>query len=188
MFNKILVALDLLDSNEAVFESALELAMATGSQLMLLHALVGDRDGGPSLPIAPGWDYYAATNDRVWNLYQAEWKEYEQRGLETLRRYTQRAAQAGIAAEFTQTANNPGRLICDLAHTWDADVIVVGSHGRKGLSELFMGSVSNYVMHHAPASVFVVHLNKVQPAQSQPAQGQSQSANVQSTELANLEV
>lgn len=41
--------------------------------------------------------------------------------------------------------------------TWDADLIVVGSHGRKGLSEMLLGSVSNYVVHHAPCSVIIVH-------------------------------
>ncbi|MGF1516635.1 MAG: universal stress protein, partial [Nodosilinea sp.] len=51
---------------------------------------------------------------------------------------------------------SPGRVICTLAKTWAADLIVVGSHRRKGLSELFLGSVSNYVMHHAPCSVLVV--------------------------------
>lgn len=163
MFTKILVALDLLDSNQAVFENALDLAIATQSKLMLLHALVSDRDGGPTLPVSATWDYYALVNDRTWKLYQAQWKEYEQRGLDTLRQYAQRASDVGIAAEFTQTINSPGRAICSLAGTWDADVIVVGSHRRTGLSELFLGSVSNYVMHHAPCSVLVAHLPQNTP-------------------------
>ena len=182
MFEKILVALDLLDSNETVFENALSLAAATHSELMLLHALAGDRDGGPTMPVSATWDYYAVMSDRTWSLYQTQWKEYEQRGLETLRRYTQRAADAGVTAEFTQLASGPGRAICELAKNWPADLIVVGSHGRTGLSELFLGSVSNYVMHHAPCSVFVVHLNE--DATSKTDQQQLES---RLDELASLE-
>ncbi len=160
MFKKILVALDLLDSNESVFEKALSLAVANGSELMLLHALAGDSDGGPRLPVSTTWDYYAVMNDQAWSLYQDEWQAYEQLGLEALRRYVQRANQAGVVADFTQTAHRPGPMICDFASHWGADVIVVGSHGRRGLRELFLGSVSNYVTHHALTAVLVVRLDE----------------------------
>lgn len=183
MLKKILVALDLLDSNETVFQTALDLAVATGSKLMLLHVLSGDRDTGPTMPLSATWDYYAIVNDRTWKLYQTQWKEYEQRGLETLRDYTQRATEAGVPTEFTQSANSPGRAICTLADTWATDLIVVGSHGRKGLSELFLGSVSNYVVHHACCSVFVVHLSQV--STEAPA---DRSKDAQLNELAASEV
>jgi len=35
-------------------------------------------------------------------------------------------------------------------------VIMIGRHGRTGLAEFFLGSVSNYVMHHAPCSVLTI--------------------------------
>lgn len=179
MFNKILVALDLMDSNEAVFNRALALVKAAlpaaeaeaepKPVLMLLHVLSGDRDGGPTLPISTTWDYYVAVSDRRWSLYQSEWKEYEQRGLEVLQRYARKADNAGVAVEFTQIADSPGRAICELAKTWGAEVVVVGSHGRRGISELLLGSVSNYVTHHAPCSVFVVHLGDEPLAQAAAA-------------------
>jgi nucleotide-binding universal stress UspA family protein len=172
-FNKILVALDLTDTNETVFEKALALAVATQSSLMLVHVLSGSQDGGPALPIAATGDYYAVMSDRAWNQYQTQWKEYEQSGLHTLQRYAQRASDAGVSTEFTQSGSQPGSTICELATTWKADTIVVGSHGRKGLSELIVGSVSNYVMHHAPCSVLVVHMNctaaKTEPPLFDPA-------------------
>ncbi len=37
-----------------------------------------------------------------------------------------------------------------------ADLIVVGRRGRSGLSELILGSASNYVLHHAPCSVLTL--------------------------------
>jgi nucleotide-binding universal stress UspA family protein len=163
VFEKILVALDLTDTNEAVFEKALALAVATRSSLMLLHVLSGAEDGGPPLPIAATGDYYTVMSDVAWSRYQIEWKAYEKRGLEALQGYAQRASNAGVTAEFTQSGSQPGRAICELAKNWQADTIVVGSHGRKGLSALLMGSVSNYVMHHAPCSVLVVHPGRALP-------------------------
>ncbi len=52
---------------------------------------------------------------------------------------------------------NPAHNICDLAQTWSADLILVGSRGRTGIKEMFLGSVSNYITHHAPCSVLIVH-------------------------------
>ena len=156
MLQKIVVALDLLDTNETVFSSAMDLAIAAGGHLMLLHALAGDRDGGPAMPVTGAWDYYSAISDGAWTNYQAEWKAYKQRGLDMLNAFARQAAAVGISAESSQIDKQPGPAICELADRWNADVIVVGSHGRKGLGELFLGSVSNYVVHHAPCSVFVV--------------------------------
>ena len=47
-------------------------------------------------------------------------------------------------------------MICNAAISWQADLIIMGRRGRTGLSELFLGSVSNYVLHHAPCAVLVV--------------------------------
>ncbi|MEM7592653.1 MAG: universal stress protein, partial [Cyanobacteria bacterium P01_A01_bin.83] len=51
----------------------------------------------------------------------------------------------------------PAQQICESAKEWQADLIVIGSHGRKGLNELIVGSVSNYVSHHVPCAVLLVH-------------------------------
>lgn len=174
MLQKILVALDLLDDNEIVFAQALDLAVATGADLMLVHALSGLDNASPALSTSPGWDYYTGANDSAWRLYQSDWLAYEQRGLETLRHYVQRAGQSGVKGEFLQSAHDPGRLICQVAQNWMADAIVVGSHGRRGLSALLLGSVSNHVMHHAPCSVMVVRLNLAQPRGQQLEDGQPQ--------------
>lgn len=46
--------------------------------------------------------------------------------------------------------------IIDMAKTWHADLIVMGSHGRKGVSRLFLGSVAEEVLKDAPCSVEIV--------------------------------
>ena len=42
------------------------------------------------------------------------------------------------------------------AHTWDADLIVMGTHGRKGLQHLFAGSVAEHVVRHSNVPVMIV--------------------------------
>lgn len=52
-------------------------------------------------------------------------------------------------------AGFPDKTIIEEATSWNADLIVVGSHGR-GFWGRLLGSVSNGVVHHAPCSVLVV--------------------------------
>ncbi|MEM9908892.1 MAG: universal stress protein, partial [Cyanobacteria bacterium P01_D01_bin.44] len=77
------------------------------------------------------------------------------------------------------SSGTPEHLICDLAHSWNADVIVLGSRGHRGLRELFLGSISNYVTHHAPCSVWVVRPDR--SARSQPSARQSGQTEAQVT-------
>lgn len=51
---------------------------------------------------------------------------------------------------------SPQRVIVEKAEKWDADLIVIGSHGYGFWSRTLIGSVSSSIVHHAPCSVFVV--------------------------------
>ncbi|HAC64709.1 MAG TPA: universal stress protein, partial [Cyanothece sp. UBA12306] len=88
-------------------------------------------------------------------------EEFEQIGLNTLKSRHEEAIQAGVKAEYQQIAGTPGKSICKVAAEWKADLIVVGHRGLSGLKELLLGSVSNYVLHHAPCSVLIVQPKKV---------------------------
>ncbi|CAN5489380.1 universal stress protein [soil metagenome] len=55
------------------------------------------------------------------------------------------------------------RLIVEAAAEWNADVIVVGSHGHGFWGRNLMGSVSDAVVHHAPCSVLVVRTDAPEP-------------------------
>ena len=157
MFKKILVALDNSAHRQVVLESALSLAQATQAQLMLMHVLSAYEEGSPGIPIRSYQAYYPVLEDSTWQLYQKRWQEFEAQGIARLREELDQATSRGIAAEFSQGSGEPAPMICDVAKSWGADLIIVGSHGRRGLSEILLGSVSNYVMHHANSSVMVVH-------------------------------
>lgn len=153
MMNKILVALDNAQDNKLVFDTAISLARSTGATLMLLHVLAEDE---PSYPIISSYDYYPVLDNYDYELYKEKFADYKQQGIDFLQAKVKEAKTAGINTEFIQLTGNSGRSICELASTWSADLILVGSRGLKGLKEMFLGSVSNYVTHHAPCSVLIV--------------------------------
>jgi nucleotide-binding universal stress UspA family protein len=153
MINKILVAVERADRNNLVFDSAVSLAKTIDASIMLLHVLC---ENEASYPILPTYAYYPLLNEGDYEMYQHKLAEYKQLGIDFLQYLTQKATEAGITTEYSQLIGNPGRIICELANTWEADLILVGSRGLRGLKEMFLGSVSNYVTHHAPCSVLIV--------------------------------
>ncbi|MBD2336422.1 universal stress protein [Calothrix sp. FACHB-156] len=158
MFNKILVALDRSPMGKQVFDQALALAKVTGASLMLVHVLSAEEEGSPYAPILSNFDYYPGIGSQSFEYYQKQWDIFKNQGIQLLQSFCAQANTVGVNAEYTQHLGSPGRIICQLAASWGADLIVMGRRGHAGLKELFLGSVSNYVIHHAPCSVHVMHL------------------------------
>lgn len=157
MPQKILVAVDESPFAEIVFDQGFAQAKAFQASLMLLHVLSLDEEGSPQMPLAAsGPGSYVILETAVMEAYQARWQEYEKKGITQLQSFTDRATQAGIATEFSQLSGRPGKTICDLGKNWGADLIVLGRRGRSGFGEFFLGSVSTYVVHHAPCPVMIV--------------------------------
>ena len=139
LFNRILVALDLSPAGQEVLEKGLSLARAYGASLLLLHVLSAEEEGSP-LPIPVNMDeiYPAAGNELTMEVWQQQWQTFEQE------------------CQAEQILGSPGKTICQRAKQDHSDIIVVGHRGRWGLGEILLGSVGNYVFHHAHCCVFVV--------------------------------
>lgn len=157
MFKKILVALEYSDSSNDVFNQALDLAKSMQARLMLLHVLSNTDEGSPQALMYPSLSYYSVMDNAFWQDYHQRWEEFEAETLSWLSGLVEQAMRAGVAAESTNMRGLPSQQIRALAETWEADLIVMGSRRRRGLTELFLGSVSNDVMHHAPCSVLIMH-------------------------------
>lgn len=69
--------------------------------------------------------------------------------------------KAGFRVKECVDTGDPKTQIVDHAMEWHADLIVVGSHGLKGLNRFFMGSVSEAVTRHAGCSVQIVRIRNV---------------------------
>ncbi len=66
--------------------------------------------------------------------------------------------------------------IIDEAIDWEADLILVGSHGRRGLRRFSLGSVSGEIVSHAPCSVIVVRQSQAAEARSKQRQTEATGA------------
>jgi nucleotide-binding universal stress UspA family protein len=62
----------------------------------------------------------------------------------------------GIRADVTVVQGEAGRSILEAAHDKGADLIVIGSRGNSGLKEMFLGSVSHYIIQHSKIAVHVI--------------------------------
>jgi nucleotide-binding universal stress UspA family protein len=160
MVKKVLAAMDLSESNELIFEQAVDLALASKAKLMLLHVLSYEEKDSPA-PVLSVSPYMPVIMTETWEIHRQDWEKYEKKGLDLLRSLSDRATAVGLQSEGTQTFGSTGLVICELARNWQAEVIVMGRRSHSSLGELFLGSVSNYVVHHAPCSVFIVQHPRV---------------------------
>ncbi len=72
-----------------------------------------------------------------------------------------RGRRLGVDVRFLVWTGEPGPSLVEAAEAEGAGLIVVGSHGRGALGRLFLGSVSEYVVRHAPCPVLVVRATAV---------------------------
>jgi nucleotide-binding universal stress UspA family protein len=134
----ILVPVDFSVSAEQALDHACALASKLDAKVHLVHALVSP----------PSVLQVALTEDIIENLVKGHVE-----ALETLVRARQGTASFG---EVTVEVGDPRDTIVATAKTIDADLIVMGTHGRRGLSRVVMGSVAEDVMRNAPCPVLVV--------------------------------
>ncbi|VEP13082.1 conserved hypothetical protein [Hyella patelloides LEGE 07179] len=154
-FNKILVPLVRSQSAEAIFKQALKLAQDNNSSLMLFHSVDWDMGEhfGSFAEIEAEVDLSGAFTQARQEKLQQELQETK----EWLETYIEQATAMGIPTESKCQVGHPGSLIRDLAKDWNADLIVMGRRGLSSFKEVFLGSVSNYILHHASCSILIVH-------------------------------
>lgn len=154
---RILVALDHSTTQAIVVQKAMEMGKALHGQLMLCHCLTDITPAPATMMETASIGVYGSpyTHDLI-ERSQALRKEKHQESVSWLKSLQTQLAASGLTVEFDTQIGESGHYICQLANSWQADLVIVGRRGRSGLSEMLMGSVSNHVVHHAPCSVLVV--------------------------------
>lgn len=176
MINKILVAIDNSETNRQVFDEALSLAKVCGASLVLFHVLSPFEDDYSNVVSLNSSSIYPTFNAQFADYYLKLWEETKQERIQLLKKFADDAEAQGVRAEFSLSLGHAGRIICEKARDCEADLIFIGRRGISGVSEFFLGSISSYVMHHAPCSVFTVQ-NKNQETKNVNQEGQFSSAN-----------
>lgn len=138
-YKNILVALDLTEESSQIMQKAI--ALADGSNLSLVHVIE---------PLA-----YAYGGDIPMDLSEVQ-TQLQQQATEQLAKL---AATASVTKENQFVViGQPASEIHRLADEQDADLVVVGSHGRQGLA-LLLGSTSNGVLHGTKCDVLAVRVS-----------------------------
>jgi nucleotide-binding universal stress UspA family protein len=134
----ILLATDGSTASDGASEEAIDLAVQVEARLLVVSVL-----GGSSRRSEAATDAGSPTDSRDSLTTEAQ-------------SIVQRAKAAGANATFLVWDGDPGEAIVAAAESENADLIVVGSHGRSGVSRFLIGSVSDYVVRHAHCPVMVV--------------------------------
>ncbi len=145
MFRRIIVPLDGSQFAEQAMGPALTLAESTGAELLLLRA-----------PI------YANVGVHMTHEYDVHWHgervvPVRDEVKNYLRFMRERKLKPGMEIRVLVEDGDPGAVIVDTAEAEDADLIIMATHGRTGLSRWVFGSVTERVTRHAPCSVLVLH-------------------------------
>jgi universal stress protein A len=141
-FHRILMATDFSEASVSAWNKALALAADDSAELVVLHAYEPPNlvyTGG----IAPGH-------------YEAWDQDIRTSANERLDRMVAEAVKQGIHARRTVQAGETEEVIVQAAEDLEADLIVMGTHGRTGLSRVFLGSVATRVIATAPCAVLTV--------------------------------
>ena len=150
-YKRILVALDRSSMAEGIFSQALELAKQENAALMLFHCLPVESQG-----VGFYGDMFGRELIDFSRQMQDKLKKESDEAQKWLAGYCQKATDQGVATEWTCKMGDAGSAIRDLVSSWNADLVIMGRRGRRGLTEVLLGSVSNHVLHHVPCSVLVV--------------------------------
>lgn len=140
---RVLFASDFSKASGKAFTTALTLAKANRATLTILHVIV------PFTPIVP--EQYI--NTATWEQIDSQTRRWSQ---QQLARLTEKAKKAGIRVVGLLLEGDPAQQITRAARSKRADVLVVGTHGRTGLTKFFVGSVAGRVVATASCPVVTV--------------------------------
>jgi len=147
MYKRIMVAVDESFMTSQVMEAAIELAKATGAQVAICHAIdetiLAQREVAMMLPNSVG-----KTEARM----RLGAEGFLDRLLQTVR-------AAGVEAEIKLVESEQKHvsdMLIDAAGEWQADLLVVGTHGRRGIERFFVGSVAERLVRKGQTSLLLV--------------------------------
>lgn len=143
---KILIAIDDSEFSQAAIQSVIERSWPANTEVRVLNVVEP-----PSLLMERQMAPYDPEFEAVWKALREQAKVLVTQAAEKLR-----AAKLNVSAALVE--GDPKSRIIDAANDWNADLVVLGSHGRKGLNRFLMGSVSERVMRHARCSVEIIRI------------------------------
>lgn len=137
MFDKLLFPTDGSDGAAAVFDHVLDVAEAHDATVHVLN--VAD-----------------TTRESVTQVQGRVVDALEQAGAETVREAATRASDRGVPTVTEVLQGEPYRTIVDYAETYDVDLVIMPTHGRRGLERFLLGSTTERVVRRSEAPVLTI--------------------------------
>lgn len=144
-YHQILVPVDGSPTSEKALDEAIRLAQLTGARLRLVHVV-------DELSYVNGFEPAMNYLNEIIPLMR-------EAGEKLLAHERQKAVDKGVEADSVLVVEGPGRIcdhVAEQARRIKADLIVVGSHGRRGIGRVLLGSDAEQIVRHAPVPVLVV--------------------------------
>jgi nucleotide-binding universal stress UspA family protein len=139
---RLLLATDFSTTSRRAFDTALTLARSQNASLTILYVLA-------PIVLVPEQSLDAVTIDRL----QEDARRWSTR---LLARAATRAKKAGVKASVLLREGDPAEQIVRACRSTKSDLIVMGTHGRRGLRRIFLGSVAEHVVATARRPVVTV--------------------------------
>ena len=144
MYKRILVPVDGSPTSLAGLQEAIRLAKSGRAKLRLVHVV-------DELAVMLNFDGYSGSGDLVGVLRDA--------GKKLIARAAAFTRKHGVKAEISLIDSVGVRVadaIVDEARKWRADLLVIGTHGRRGVTRMVLGSDAEAVLRETPVPVLLV--------------------------------
>lgn len=140
---RILYATDYSKASERALQEAIDLAKQNNAELLVVHVI-------EPVPYVAGGDYGGA------ELYIRLEESAKRNAQTSMQKLMQRLSRLKVKAKSLLVKGNAHEQIVKSAKGKKADIVVIGTHGRTGLSKLFLGSVAGRVVSSATCPVLTV--------------------------------
>jgi nucleotide-binding universal stress UspA family protein len=147
---KILLAVDGSESSDAAIEEIASRPWPRGSEVTVIFVL--------NLPFPPNAETWAMP-ESYYSLLEKAGHEQAESAINraiTLLRESNREREIPITLASEVIIGHAEEKIIKKAEEWGADLVVLGSHGKRGFERFLLGSVSQAVAYHAPCSIEIV--------------------------------
>ena len=145
MYQRILVPVDGSPTSDKALATAIQMAQAFNAHVRLIHVM-------EETAYLAGYDPFGGYSGDLIRIMRESGEKILAQGMATVQ-------AAGVAVDtllLDKLGQRLGEAVAHNAKLWDADLIVVGTHGRRGLGRLLMGSGAEQIIRQAPVPVLVV--------------------------------
>jgi nucleotide-binding universal stress UspA family protein len=144
MYKRILVAVDGSETSRRAFEAALDLAKAMGSTLQPFYVV----ENTPMYFDAPGYDPSILRNQMI-----AQGNELAE---DMNKAMSARGVQGAMVTGEASSLDDVPTLVLNAAKAQGSDLIVMGTHGRRGFQRLILGSVAERCVRQSTLPVLLI--------------------------------